>query len=160
MPRPRKITPLPPRKHAHRRAENQSLWKVNDPLQKMILAELDRREWSISDLGRAIRSQPSLVSRWMQGQRPSPESLDRIASVLDLDLHKMMVHAGHLPPEMLGADEDEDLARMFTTMRKITWNEERRDMLFTLLAWMRENEPATAPDVNPAHEEPPLEQTG
>src|SRR5688572_15303990 len=58
---------LPPRR-GYQRAEHRALW-VNEPLQLAIRDELDRREWSISDLGRAIDSQPSLISRWMQGQR-------------------------------------------------------------------------------------------
>jgi transcriptional regulator with XRE-family HTH domain len=144
MPRP-KVRPLPPRRQ-QKRAENRSLW-VNEPLQLEIRDELDRREWSISDLGRAIGSQPSLISRWMQGQRPNPESLERIAHVLALDVRRLMVLAGHLPS---GAEEreDEELAPLFTMLRKIKvdghLSEERHDMLRTLLLWMLDNEPANA----------------
>jgi transcriptional regulator with XRE-family HTH domain len=155
----RRITPLPPRRNQQRRAENRSLW-VDKPLQLAIREELERREWSISDLGRAIDSQPSLISRWMQGQRPNPESLERIASALALDVRKLMVLAGHLPPSTESGEEDPSLAKMFTTMRQITWNDERRLMLLTLLDWMRDNEPATAPNTHPARRESALAQTG
>jgi transcriptional regulator with XRE-family HTH domain len=156
---PRRITPLPPRRNQQRRAENRSLW-VDKPLQLAIREELERREWSISDLGRAIDSQPSLISRWMQGQRPNPESLERIASALALDVRKLMVLAGHLPPSTESGEEDTHIAKMLTTMRQITWNDERRLMLLTLLDWMRDNEPATTPHNRPAHRESALAQTG
>jgi transcriptional regulator with XRE-family HTH domain len=111
----------------------------------MIREELDRREWSISDLGRAIGSQPSLISRWMQGQRPNPESLDRIASVLALDVRKLMVLAGHLPPDPEPTDENVSLMPLFLTLRRIEGaghlNEERVLMLRTLLDWMLDTAP-------------------
>jgi transcriptional regulator with XRE-family HTH domain len=156
---PKKITPLPPRRSHGHRARERELW-VNEPLQLAIRDELDRREMSISDLGRAIGSQPSLVSRWMQGQRPNPESIERIARALSLDVEKLMRLAGHLPPKADEADEDEHLVKMFVTMRQITWNDERRHMLMTLLDWMRENEPSTTPNTHPARRESALEQTG
>jgi transcriptional regulator with XRE-family HTH domain len=156
----RNISPLPPRGNGgRRRPENRSLW-VNEPLQLAIRDELDRREWSISDLGRAIGSQPSLVSRWMQGQRPNPESLDRIARVLGLDVRRLMVLAGHLPPEANPTDEDERMTRLLATLSQITWNDERYLMLLTLLDWMRDNEPLNPPNTRPAHREDQWEETG
>jgi transcriptional regulator with XRE-family HTH domain len=138
----RNMRQLPPRHSQQKRAENRSLW-VNEPLQLMIRDELDRREWSISDLGRAIGSQPSLISRWMQGQRPNPESLDRIASVLALDVRKLMVLAGHLPPETEG--ESATVMPLLLTLRQIEeaghLNEERVLMLRTLLDWMLDTAP-------------------
>jgi transcriptional regulator with XRE-family HTH domain len=136
---------MPPRRNQQKRAENRSLW-VNEPLQQTIREELDRREWSISDLGRAIGSQPSLISRWMQGQRPNTESLERIARALALDMRHLMVLAGHLPPEAAAnAEEDERVRKLVTTLRQITLNDERYALLLTQLDWMRDNEPATTP---------------
>jgi transcriptional regulator with XRE-family HTH domain len=111
----------------------------------MIRNELDRREWSISDLGRAIGSQPSLISRWMQGQRPNPVSLDRIASVLALDVRKLMVLAGHLPPDPEPNEESASVMPLFLTLRRIEGaghlNKERILMLRTLLDWMLDTAP-------------------
>jgi transcriptional regulator with XRE-family HTH domain len=140
----RNIKPLPPRRSHQKRAENRSLW-VDKPLQLTIRNELERRDWSISDLGRAIDSQPSLISRWMQGQRPNPESLERIARQLDLDVRTLMRLAGHLPPDVDG-EEDEVLAPLVLMLRKVKeeghLSEDRQNMLRMVLVWMLDTEPA------------------
>jgi transcriptional regulator with XRE-family HTH domain len=162
----RNIRRLPPRHSPQKRAENRSLW-VDEPLQLMIRNELDRRDWSISDLGRAIGSQPSLISRWMQGQRPNPVSLDRIANVLALDVVKMMQLAGHLPPTPTAQEESVTITPLLLTLRHIEeaghLNGERVLMLRTLLDWMLDTAPlvmapprrSTGQTENPAPDTPP-----
>ena len=135
------------RKYTQRRAENMSLW-VDAPLQNLIREELDRRKMTISDLAREIDSQPSLISRWMQGQRPNTESLALIADRLDLDVLRLLELAGHIPPGILGRDEDGDLSPLFTTMRLITWNDDRYGMIRTLLDWMRDNPVSSSPEAD------------
>ena len=141
---------MSPRRNTQKRAENRSLW-VNEPLQMMIRNELDRRDWSPSDLGRAIGSQPSLISRWFQGQRPNTESLERIAKALDLDVRQLLVLAKHMPPDPEEDNDDPELASLILTIRKAHAEGhlvgERRLMLLTLLDWMRDHEPATPPAV-------------
>jgi transcriptional regulator with XRE-family HTH domain len=143
MPR-RNIRPLPPRRTSGHRAENRSLW-VNEPLQLAIRDELDRRDWTISDLGRAIGSQPSLISRWMQGQRPNTESLERIAEALSLDVRHLMVLAGHLPPKKGEGDFSETLTPIILTLQQVEsrhhLSDERQQMLRNLLDWMLDNAP-------------------
>ena len=135
------------RKYTQRRAENMSLW-VNEPLQNLIRDELDRRKLTISDLARAIDSQPSLVSRWMQGQRPNTESVALIADVLGLDVLKLLELSGHIPAGVVGHQDDDRLADLFTTMRQITWNDDRSGMLRTQLDWMRDNNLVTTPTID------------
>jgi len=141
------------RKYTQRRAGNMEMW-VDAPLQNAIRDELIRRQWSISDLARKIDSQPSLVSRWMQGQRPNTESIAMIGNALSLDILKLLELAGHIPVGLLNAEDDEDVAAMIVTLREITWDTSRRKMLRTLLDWMRDNEPETnSPHNRPADRE-------
>lgn len=135
--------PIRRRRYTQKRAENMSLW-VNEPLQNTIRDELARRGWTISDLARKIGSQPSLVSRWMQGQRPNTESLALVAEALALDVRKLLVLAGHMP-----ADEDDgkdgELIPLIVMLRRIQrdghLSEERQLMLRTLLDWMHNTKP-------------------
>ena len=128
------------RRRTRSRAENMSQW-VDEPLQNLIRDELDRRKMTISDLARAIDSQPSLVSRWMQGQRPNTESLAIIGDVLGIDVLKLLELAGHIPPGVLTHDDDERLTALFITMRQISWTDDRHGMVRALVDWMRDNDP-------------------
>lgn len=131
------------RRYTQRRSENMALW-VDEPLQNMIRDELARRDESISDLARKIGSQPSLVSRWMQGQRPNTESLALIADALGLDVLRLLELAGHIPPGVVRRERSDELTALITTMDQIEWSPERYLMLRTLLDWMRDNAPANS----------------
>ncbi len=49
--------------------------------------ELDRREWTQSDLSRRVGSSTGVVNQWVNGVRvPAPESCKRLADVLGADL--------------------------------------------------------------------------
>lgn len=151
------------RRYTSKRAENMTLW-VDEPLQNLIRDELARREWTISDLARKIGSQPSLVSRWMQGQRPNTESLRLVGEALGLDERKLLILSGHLSASG-EEDEDERLASLFTKLRQAAreghLTDERCLMLDTLIEWIRVT-PATTPHNNrPAdHQAPPLAGVG
>ena len=58
--------------------------------------ELRRRNWSQSDLARAIGSYPSVVSKWVNAQqRPRTEQCARIADALEVDIDKVLQVARH-----------------------------------------------------------------
>jgi transcriptional regulator with XRE-family HTH domain len=141
------------RRYTTKRSGNMELW-VNEPLQNLIRDELARRELSISDLARTIGSQPSLVSRWMQGQRPNTESLALIAEALGLDVLRLLRLAGHIPPGVLeDQDEDERIASMIAMLRQAgrdgRLTDERYLMLYTLLEFIRTTAPSSAPHTRP-----------
>jgi transcriptional regulator with XRE-family HTH domain len=119
---------------------------------------LERRDWTISDLARKIGSQPSLVSRWMQGQRPNTESIALIAHHLDLDVLHLLALAGHIPPGVVKPVRDERLAALHTTLDQMEWSDERYLFLRNTLDWMRANPPAINGQRPPAahrDEDPP-----
>ena len=136
------------RRYTQKRAENMTLW-VNEPLQNTIRDALARRDWTISDLARKIGSQPSLVSRWMQGQRPNTESLALIAEALGLDVLRLLRLAGHIPPGVT-ADQDEDarIASLIAMLRQAGRDghltDDRYGVLSTLIEWIRVTEPTSA----------------
>jgi transcriptional regulator with XRE-family HTH domain len=142
------------RKYTSRRAENRALW-VNEPLQNEIRDALAKRDRSISDLAREIGSQPSLVSRWMQGQRPNTESLALIADALGLDVLHLLKLAGHIPPGVGVGEEERDprLAALITMLRQAGRDghltDDRYLMLHTLIEWIRVTEPTVAPFTTP-----------
>lgn len=137
------------RRYSQKRAENRANW-VNEPLQNTIREELDRRGWTISDLARQINSQPSLISRWMMGQRPNTESLRLVADALGISVLDLLRKADHIPADAEGgADQDnERLARLIVMLRQTDrdgyLSEDRYGALHTMLDWMRNNEPANA----------------
>src|SRR4051812_44504018 len=135
------------RKYPSQRSENMALW-VDEPLQTLIRDELARREMSISDLARKIGSQPSLVSRWMQGQRPNTESLALIAEALGLDVLRLLRLAGHIPAGVL--EDNDTVARVASLVAMVRQagrdgylTEERYLMISTLVDWLRLNAPLT-----------------
>lgn len=135
------------------RASNQEFW-VNAPLQNAIRDALAAREWSISDLGRAIGSQPSLVSRWMMGSRPSTSSIIAISRALGLDVKRLLVLAGHLPPDEV-EDEDERVTMLKNKLGEIEMTDERFTMLNGLLETMRKTPVMTVETLTEAPEARP-----
>jgi transcriptional regulator with XRE-family HTH domain len=133
------------RKYTQHRSENMAMW-VNEPLQNLIRDELARRDQTISDLARTIGSQPSLVSRWMQGQRPNTESLALIADALGIDVLRLLKLAGHIPPGVLDEGEDSpETANLVAMIRQAGRDgyitTERCLMLFTLIEFIRTTPP-------------------
>src|SRR5262245_11143044 len=57
--------------------------------------EMRRREWRQADFARAVGVDVSMVSRWLQGRRPDPASLERVAAGLGIDLDALLTLAGH-----------------------------------------------------------------
>jgi transcriptional regulator with XRE-family HTH domain len=131
-----------------KRAPNREYW-VNEPLQNTIVNALDARDWTISDLGRAIGSQPSLISRWMMGSRPNPDRTIAVANALGLDVVHLMVLAGHLPPSAAEAI-DERTAMLINKVKEIEMTNERFTMLNAVLETMRKTVPNPATTSEPS----------
>jgi transcriptional regulator with XRE-family HTH domain len=129
------VTPVRRRKYTRRRGEQHSKW-VRDPLRNEILDALARKDWSISDLSRAIGSQPSLVSRWMMGARPNTESIQMIAEALGLDFMRLMELAGHVPPSEDDEDADPQRTHLIAKLRTVPLTDERARMLDGLMETM------------------------
>jgi transcriptional regulator with XRE-family HTH domain len=129
------------RRYTQKRAENKVLW-VNEPLQNLIRDALARREWTISDLARKIGSQPSLVSRWMQGQRPNTESLALIAEALGLDVLRLLRLAGHIPAGAMGDQDGERPSSLIAMLRQAEaaghLTDDRYGMLRTMVGWVHD----------------------
>jgi transcriptional regulator with XRE-family HTH domain len=70
----------------------------------LVMAWLERRGWKPSDLATAADVSPSLLSKHLTDDtrrrvRPSPESLERYAPVLDIPFEELMRLCGYLPGE-------------------------------------------------------------
>lgn len=83
-------------------------------------AELRRREMNESDLARALETTPSVVNRWVHGDRvPSPKSCAQLADVWGLSPDFVLTLAGHRPHvEPMAADDPRaELIAMLETIR-------------------------------------------
>lgn len=73
-----------------------------------LASRMQAREWNNSDLARRLGTAPSVVSRWVRGDRvPDPASCDRIADVLGVDVDLVLTLAGHRPAVEPLAPDDE-----------------------------------------------------
>ncbi len=71
-----------------------------------------------SDLARKVGTSPGLVSDWLRDVRiPSPESCDKIADALGLDIDEVLVRAGHRPP--LVHDDNPLLRELSAVVRQL-----------------------------------------
>ena len=96
------------------------------PFSDWLKDELRRREWNMSDLARRLDISPSVVGRWIRdGRIPTPESCDRIADVLGLDVDRVLVLAGHRPDiERLPISEDQ--AAVIALVRRVNLDRDGR----------------------------------
>jgi transcriptional regulator with XRE-family HTH domain len=96
---------------------------------------LQEREWSITDLARAMGVQTSLISRWMAGrQKPTAESANRIAEVLQISVDEVLTEAGLRP--VLVTDEDPRRAELVMKLGLVELTTERYLTLNALLSLM------------------------
>lgn len=139
------------------------------PFGAWLAMELRRREWSASDFARYAKVTPSMVSRWLRGTVPSPESCDVIADVLHADVDQVLSLAGHRPPMV--TDDDPAMANLVATLRKIRLTAERETVLrSTLDGYLAYDQhiqaaastatPAPRPDRAPAVDRSPARRTG
>lgn len=125
------------------RAGNYELWS-GAPLQTTIRHALDARDWTISDLARAIHSQPSLISRWMMGSRPSVESLVAVAQALALDIKQLLVLAEYLPAGAVEAT-DGHKAMLKAKIDELEMDDECFALLNSVLEGLRKREMPAKP---------------
>lgn len=85
--------------------------------------EMGRRAWRQADFARATDIDVSMVSRWLQGRRPDPASLERVAEALGADLDALLTLAGHRPRSP--RDDDPRTASLVAKIRHVTWTPER-----------------------------------
>jgi transcriptional regulator with XRE-family HTH domain len=103
--------------------------------------QLRRREWSQADFVRRTGFSSGVVSSWVTGSRkPKPESADRIASALSVDLDEVLDLIGarpNTPP-----DDDPDVLRIQALLRRVRLTPERvaglEGVLRTWIAFDRE----------------------
>ena len=88
-----------------------------------MLAEMRRREWRQADFARAAGVDVSMVSRWLNGRRPDPASLERVAVALGVDLDGLLTLAGHRPRSP--RDDDVWTATLVAKVRQVRWTPER-----------------------------------
>jgi len=101
-----------------------------------MLEEMRRREWRQADFARAAGVDVSMVSRWLQGRRPDPASLERVASALGVDFDALLTLAGHRP--RLSRDDDPRVAALVAKVRQVTWTPERFLIVDALLDDLRQ----------------------
>ena len=58
---------------------------------------MTRNGWNQSDLARRIGKEPSVISRWLAGKRPSSDSCDLIADAIGVSVDTVLTMAGHRP---------------------------------------------------------------
>ncbi len=97
--------------------------------------ELQRREWRQADFARATEIDVSMISRWLQGRRPDPASLERVAVALGVDLDALLTLAGHRPRSP--RDDDPRVAALVAKVRQVTWTPERFLIVDALLDDLR-----------------------
>jgi transcriptional regulator with XRE-family HTH domain len=100
------------------------------------LEEMRRREWRQADFARAAGVDVSMVSRWLQGRRPDPGSLERVAAALGADLDALLTLAGHRPRSP--RDDDPRVATLVAKVRQVTWTPERFLIVDALLDDLRQ----------------------
>ena len=101
-----------------------------------MLEEMRRREWRQADFARAAGVDVSMVSRWLQGRRPDPASLERVASALGVDFDALLTLAGHRPRS--SRDDDPRVAALVAKVRQVTWTPERFLIVDALLDDLRQ----------------------
>ena len=91
---------------------------------------MTRLEWSISDTARRLNIAPSMVSRWLAYQCPSPPYIREIARVMGGDEDELLAMAGYR--ERPAADTDE-VAHLVALLRRAQLTPDRYWMVERLL---------------------------
>lgn len=87
--------------------------------------QLDRRGWRQAELARRIPISSGAVSHWIRNERiPDPESCDRIADVLGVDVDLVLTLAGHRPATE-PIDPDDPVTELVSMIRRVQWNTDR-----------------------------------
>lgn len=119
------------RRRRRARPANYETWQ-STPLNDVLRAEMKRQGLTSADLGRMIGAQSSLISRWMQGRRPNPESLVLTADALGLDLLELLVLAEYIPAKYHSKRQPR-LQAIVSKLDSINWTKERLRMIEALV---------------------------
>ncbi|MGH2618676.1 MAG: helix-turn-helix domain-containing protein [Thermomicrobiales bacterium] len=98
-------------------------------------AEMLRRAWRQADFARTTGVDVSMVSRWLQGRRPDPASLERVAAALGVDFDALLTVAGYRPRSP--RDDDPRVASLVAKVRQVNWTAERFLIVDALLDDLR-----------------------
>jgi transcriptional regulator with XRE-family HTH domain len=108
-----------------------------EPFRAWLNAQLVRREWTMADLARHLETPNATVARWMSGdRRPSPESCDKLADALRVDVDRVLVLAGHRP-DIEAIPVDDRATTLMSMLRRVDLDQpERYETLYQLLDHM------------------------
>lgn len=109
----------------------------HQPLIEFMRSEMERRDWTISDLARRMDVQPSLVSRWLRDSPPNAETAARLAEALGTSHVQVLRLAGILEDEV-PTDEAE---RICALARRIEWTPERYVIVVEIMERLRRGVP-------------------
>lgn len=88
-----------------------------------LLMELARREMTQAEFSRRAGFSSGVISLWVNGDRaPSPESCQRIADALFLDIDEVLDAAGIRRNVTL---DDPQTAEFIAQLRRVRWNPDR-----------------------------------
>lgn len=79
------------------------------------------RGLSQNEFADAIRASKSSVSRWINGDAPKAEFIERIADVLVLDYDVVATKAGYRPRELMELDPESPEAQLVPLIRQVDW---------------------------------------
>lgn len=111
----------------------------HQPLIDWMRAEMELREWTISDLARQMDVQPSVVSRWLRNQTPNPDTVERLADVFAASRLHLLHLAGLIETAPEGTGEAE---RICALARRIEWTPERYWIVVELMERLRRGSPS------------------
>lgn len=153
-PRKPAITRAAPREHTRRRSKPYEKY-ADTPFVNYVRAEMQRQGMSTADLGRAVGSQTSLVSRWLQGVRPNTESIGLIADALGLDTLHLLVLSEHLKPSKRATTQDQRLLDLISKLEQSELTEERYVFLEGILEQFRRTRPTMSAQACPGESPAP-----
>lgn len=95
-------------------------------------ARMRGRQWTASDLARALDVGTGTVSRWLRAvQPPAPAYCDRIADVFGVEADLVLTLAGHRPAtEPLSPDDPR--ARLVALLKRVDLDRDERAWLLEL----------------------------
>lgn len=120
-------------------------WKT-EGFPAWLKARMDARQWNTVQMGRELGVDPSLVSRWLSGDRlPSQASMRAMARAFQLSVQEVWVATGHVPPDAV--PDDPRKRELVRTIAELDLTDKRYRLLTELLEALR-----AAPDAADAQE--------
>lgn len=115
-----------------------------ETLADLLKREMLRREWNQSELAQKVGKPPSMISRWLAGQRPSSDSCDLIADALGVSVDDVLTLAKRRPVPV-NFNPDDPRARIIARLTAAQLSPARLRELAAYVdlweAWDRQGEP-------------------